>query len=246
VSFQAFFAVVPMLLAGAAVLGFLELEEVWGEELAPRVQDRVSSAVYAVIERSVASVLGTQRGFWLTLGAGLALWELSGAVRATMGALNEIYGIGERRPFIRRLGVSIALAVTLAVLLGLAATGLQVVPNVVDAVGLGRIAPLAVGSAWLLAAVLIVLAVAVMMRFGPAVPQTTRWFGLSTLLVIVGWSIASIAFGAYVTRLATYRSIYGGLGVVILVLTYLYISALVFLSAAQVDAFVRRYAGEAR
>ncbi len=246
VAFQAFFALIPTLLAGVAVLGFLDVEDVWNDELAPRVEAAVSDPVYEVIDRSVESVLGAQRGFWLTLGLGLALWELSGAVRAAMAALNDIYEIDEPRSLVRRLALSMALAVSLAFLLGVAAIGLQVVPRIVALLGIGGIAPLAVASAWLLAGVLVIAAVALMMRFGPAVPQTTRWFGVSTLLVSVGWSVASIAFAAYVTRLASYGSVYGGLGAVILLLTYMYVSALVFLSAAQVDALVRRYAGQRR
>jgi uncharacterized BrkB/YihY/UPF0761 family membrane protein len=72
------------------------------------------------------------------------------------------------------------------------------------------------------------------------------WLGVGTLLVVVGWSVASIAFVASATRIASYSSIDGNLGVVILLLSYVYVSVLVFLGTVQVDALVRRYAGDAR
>ena len=246
VSFQAVFTLIPLVLAAVAVLGFLDLEAVWKERLAPQLRGAVSEAVYEVIDRSVDSVLGSRRGFWLTLGAGLALWELSGAVRAAMGALNEIYGAEERRSFVRRLATSLALAAALALLLGSAVVVLQVVPRLARAGDVGVFAPAAVVAAWLVAVLLMIAAIALTMRYAPAVPQSMGWLGFGTLLVVSGWGIASAAFAAYATRIASYSSVYGGLGVVILLLTYVYISSLVFLGAAQLDALVRGYARDAR
>jgi membrane protein len=81
-----------------------------------------------------------------------------------------------------------------------------------------------------------------LMRFGANVPQPARWLGFGTLLVVVGWTLASVGFATYATELARYGTIYSSLGVVILLLTYLYLSAIVFLGAAQLDALVRSYA----
>ena len=244
VSYQILFALVPVVLASVAILGFLDLESVWTDTVAPRLQDGVSDAVFQVIDESVATVLTTQRGFWLTLGAGLALWELSGAVRAAMRGLTEIYGAEDARSFPERLAISLGLAVVLAILLGLAAVSLQVVPRLGRVVELGGFRPLVVAGGWVLAVLLIVVAVAVTMQFAPAVPQSMGWLGFGTLLVVVGWILASVAFVAYATKIASYGSIYGGLAVVILLLTYLYVSTLVFLSAAQIDALVRSHAEE--
>jgi membrane protein len=246
ISFQLVFALIPLLLASVAVLGFLDLAELWNETLAPRLQERVSGAVYEVVDRSVQSVLGSQRGFWLTLGAALALWELSGAVRAVMGALNDIFDADEERPFLRRFGISFALAVALALLLGLAAAAIQVVPQVTRYADWGGLGVVAVGAAWLLALALMTVAVALTMRFAPAVPQSMGWIGFGTVTAVLGWIVASLVFAAYATRVASYSTVYGSLGVVILLLTYVYVSTLVFLGAAQAHALVRRYAGDAR
>jgi len=91
-----------------------------------------------------------------------------------------------------------------------------------------------------------ILEIAVTMRFAPAAPQSMGWLGFGTLLVVLGWAIASTGFAAYAARIASYSTIYGSLGVVIMLLTYIYISVLVFLGGAQVDQLVRRYAGDVR
>ena len=105
ISFRVLFALVPLLLAGVAVLGFFNLEDVYQDEVAPQIRSRVSSGAYTVIEATVEEVLRSGSGFWLTLGVALAVWEVSGAIRAIMGSLNLIYGSPEVRSTVRRLSV---------------------------------------------------------------------------------------------------------------------------------------------
>lgn len=189
-------------------------------------------------------ILGTQRGFWLTFGLAFALWQISGSVRAAMRALNDIYGADEQRPLLRRLAVSLGIAAALAVLLGLAVIALQAAPRVASGVGPRSLAPVAVIGGWIVAFMLMAASVAVLLRFAPQIPQSSGWLGFVTVLVVGGWALASVGFGVWATTLASYGTIYSSLGVVILLLTYLYLSAIVFLAAVQIDAIVRHYADD--
>ncbi|MBA3348100.1 MAG: YihY/virulence factor BrkB family protein, partial [Actinobacteria bacterium] len=114
ISYQLLFALIPALLAAVALLGYLDLVSVWEEDVAPRLREQLSPAGFEVVSQTVLQVLGARRGYWMTIGLVFALWQLSGAVRATMGALNEIYGGADERPLLRRLAISLALAVNFA------------------------------------------------------------------------------------------------------------------------------------
>ncbi len=57
ISFRILFALVPLLLAGVAVLGFFDLEEIYRDQVAPEIQSRVSTGAYAVIDATVQEVL---------------------------------------------------------------------------------------------------------------------------------------------------------------------------------------------
>ena len=57
--------------------------------------------------------------------------------------------------------------------------------------------------------------------------------------MIVGWVGMSIGFGFYLTKIADYQSIFGHLATVIVVMAYLYASAVVFLGGLQLDAIIR-------
>jgi uncharacterized BrkB/YihY/UPF0761 family membrane protein len=84
ISFQVFSAIVPFLLFGVGLLGFLSLEDVWRDELAPDLRPNVSEAAFAVIDDVVETALESQQLFWVSAGFLLALWQISGAVRAVM------------------------------------------------------------------------------------------------------------------------------------------------------------------
>ncbi len=102
ISFQVLTAIVPLLLFGFGLLGFLELTEVWRRELRPAVVESVSPAALTVIDDTVGRVLGSKQLFWVTAGAALAAWQLSGAIRAAMDALNRVQGVEETRGHVAR------------------------------------------------------------------------------------------------------------------------------------------------
>ena len=242
-SYQLLFALVPAALAAVAVLGFLDLSSVWQDEVAPEVRERVSSAAFQVLDDTVRRVLGAQQGYWVTLGLAFALWQLSGALRATMGALNDIYSVRDDRTLVRRIAVSLALAAAGAVAGVAAIVMLQVVPRL-PAVGEGALGTAATAASWLLAFVLLVLLVGTVLRFAPAAPQSLEWLGFATTVVVVGWLAASAGFAAWSVELVSYGSIYGGFAAVILLMTYVYLLAVVFLAGVQLDALVRTHARE--
>ncbi len=240
VAFQALFALVPLLLAGLAVLGFFDLTSVWHDDLAPRVHDRLSDAAFTVVDRTVTTILGSQQGFWLTFGVGLALWEVSGAIRAAMGALNRIYGVEEERPLWIRFPLSFAIAAGASVVLGFAVALLQVGPELWRLTGSGLLSEYVwPASRWLLTIVLLLATVAALLRYVPTERPAASWLGIAATLSVASWIGVSLVFGWYVRTFASYGSIYGGLSVLIVLMVYVYAAALAFLVAIQVDVLVR-------
>jgi uncharacterized BrkB/YihY/UPF0761 family membrane protein len=58
--------------------------------------------VFEVLSTAVDKVFAGGQLLWATVGGALALWQVSGAVRAVMGALGRIYGSPVERPFLKR------------------------------------------------------------------------------------------------------------------------------------------------
>ncbi len=238
ISFQAVSAIVPFMLFALGLLGFLDLRDVWQNDIAAQIKPKVSPAAYALISRTADKVLITKAVFWVTAGGLLTTWQISGAVRAVMGALNRIYRTEHERPLARRILISLVLAIAVGGCLLLAIVMLSIGPVLHPDVGTG-LAALLVFARWAVAGGLLLVAVGLLVRHAPATHQPMRWVSFGSLLVVGFWLAMSVAFGAYLRAAPPYSSLFGSLAFVVLLIAYLYLSSIVFLAGAQVDAMVR-------
>jgi membrane protein len=237
ISFQILSSIVPFLLFAFGMLGFLQLEDVWRDELAPDVEAAVSSPAFAVIDDAIGKALTSRNVFWVTAGFLIALWEVSGAVRAVMGVLNRVYGDPTRRSWKQRM----LLSTWLALVVGgcwLAAIAVVVLGPLLYSDGPAADV-LLFAVRWALAGGLLLLAVAVLLHYAPERHQPLHWVTRGSLLIMGGWVVMSIGFGVYLREIADYNSIFGGLATVVVLIAYLYASAVVFLGGVQVDALAR-------
>jgi len=237
ISFQIFTALVPFLLFAFALLGFLDLGDVWQKHIATHVKANVSPAMFTVINDTITKVLASRQLFWMTAGLLVTIWQISGAVRAIMGALNRIYRVRVNRPWRSRMLVSTALSVAVGVSLLAAIAIVSGGPLLYRHVGQPATAGLFVVR-WGLASVLMLVAVGLLLRYGPAERRRFRWVSFGTGLVVGSWLLMSIGFGAYLTFVASYASVFGNLATIVVLMGYIYLSSVVFLAGAQVQALV--------
>jgi membrane protein len=242
ISFQILTAIIPFALFVLAVAGLLHLDSVWRDHLEPQIQANVSAPVFAVISDAVNKVFAGSQWLWATLGGGLALWQVSGAVRAVMGALGRIYGTPTERRFLKRYSISFVLSIEVGACFILAALCLLLAPFFSVAHPGVAWEVLAFVVRWALAAGLLLLAVGLLVRHAPATAQPLPWVTLGAAIVVGLWVIASLVFYFYLTTIASYESAFGSLAAVIVAMAYLYISTTAFLFGAQLDAIIRAQA----
>ena len=238
ISFQILSSLVPFLLFGFGLLGFLHLDDVWSKELAPEVKAGVSDAAFAFLDEAIRKALTSKQAFWISAGFVIALWEVSGAVRAVMGALNTVYRIETRRSWTRRMLVSTALALAVGAC-WLAAIAVVVGGPLLYGDVHGVLAAVAFLVRWAIAGALLLLAVAVLLHYAPEQRSPLEWVTFGSVLIMAGWLAMSLGFGIYLRYVADYNSIFGGLATIVVLIAYLYGSAVVFLGGVQVDALAR-------
>jgi membrane protein len=232
---------VPFLLFLLALLGFLQLEEVWREDVAPEIRDSVSAAAFRVLDDTATRVLTEKQGWWVTAGFALTLWEISAATRVTMTALDRIYGFHRRRGFLEVFPRSVALGLAMGIALLAAVAVVRFVPLLTGELD-GVAAVLSFIGRWLVAAALLGGGVALVVHYGSATRQTLPWVTVGTGLVMAAWVGMSILFGIYVTYVASYGSVFGHLATFFVLLLYVYASSIAFLVGVQTDACVRKSA----
>jgi membrane protein len=231
IAFNVFFALIPLALMAFGLLGYFGLSEVYRDHVAPSLHDALSHNAYALVDSTIRRVLSSQRFFWVTLGALITVWEMSGAVRAVMGVLDNVYECDRKRSFKERYAVSIGLAVLTGALFLLAVATFMLGPLLGTGVSIAR---------WPVTVVILLATVAAFVRWAPAEHQPAEWVSIGTLLTVVAWLGTSVVFALYVRDVASYDTVFGALSVIIIAFEYLYLAAIAFLTGAQVDAILRR------
>jgi membrane protein len=233
IAFQVLTTLIPLVMCVMALLGVLHLLEAWTQHLAPQVRHNVSPQTFKVIDSFVKTASEDKRGFWLLGGVPLVVWEASGAVRAVMGALGRIYGTDEERSKTRKYLTSFALGAACVVLFLAASAVFRFTPVITDGIVFSILR-------WPVALVLLITVVWLLMHYAPAEPIPARWASFGSVCCAALWVTTSAAFGFYVTNVVDYTSIFSTLALAFVTFIYLYLSAVVFLVGAQVDAIVRR------
>jgi membrane protein len=241
ISFLLVLSLVPFVLFLLALLGFLQLEEVWRDELAPEVRGSLSETAFRLLDDTATRVVTEKQGWWITAGFALTLWEISAATRVTMTALDRIYGFHRRRGFFEIFARSVWLGLTMGVAVLAAVAVVRFLPLLTGELD-GVLAVISFLVRWLVAALILGAGVALVMHHGSATRQTLPWVTVGTCLVMAAWVTMSILFGLYVTYVANYGSVFGNLATFFVLLLYIYASCIAFMAGVQADACIRRNA----
>ena len=118
ISFQVISSLVPLMLFNGRAARVLQPRGRVARRARAAVRAHRSRSAFALMNEVVTNVLEARTVFWVTAGFVMALWEISGAMRAVMGAMNRIYdGGGSRRSWRRRMMVSTVLGLAVGVCL---------------------------------------------------------------------------------------------------------------------------------
>jgi membrane protein len=201
----------------------------------------------AFVEDQLLSITQSQAESAFTFGAiisiVLALWGVSGAFRSVMEAMNVMYEVEEDRPFWKVYGLSIFMSLAVIVLLLsaliLVVFGESLGVRVADLVGLGSVfATIWSIVQWPVVACVVLFAFALIYYFAPAAKQRFRWISPGSLLAFVFWLIFSLLFSLYASTAGSYNETYGSLAGVIILLLYVYYSALIMLVGAEMNQVI--------
>jgi membrane protein len=159
-------------------------------------------------------------------------------MKSLFEAMNVAYDEDEDRGFIRLNLLSMALTVGAIIVLVLFLGAIAVVPAVIAMMGLeGAIGWLVALLPWPVILILGGLALAVLYRVGPSrEPAQWKWVTPGSVVAIVGLIVASILLSFYFSNFANYNETYGSLGAVIGLMVWFWVSAMVVLIGAEVNA----------
>ncbi|WP_187640083.1 YihY/virulence factor BrkB family protein [Bosea sp. F3-2] len=184
----------------------------------------------------------TTLGFAFLISLGAALWSANAGVKALFDALNVAYGEDEKRGFLKLNAISLAFTAGILAFLLIALGAVAAIPVILNFVYLGA------ASAWLISIgrwpvlfAVLIIALAILYRLGPSRDDAQwKWVSPGALFAAIAWLAGSMLFSWYVANFEDYNKTYGAVGVVIGLLTWMWLSATIVLIGAELNAEAER------
>ncbi len=198
---------------------------------------------YGIVQEQISRIVSGTTGelslaFFVSLA--VALWSANAGLKAIIDALNIVYGVKEQRSFIRLNAVSLAMTVCTIVGLLLAIAAVVVLPVVLSYLPFGGAgAGIVAWLRWPALILMAMLALALLYRFGPNREHPRwQWFSIGSAFAAFGWLAGSLALSWYLGNFANYNATYGSLGAGIGLMMWLWITAIVVLVGAELNAVI--------
>jgi membrane protein len=240
------FALFPALLFLTSLLGLLPI---------PGLMDRFMSYVSqalpgdaaSIVQKTLTEIVAGAHGGLLSIGVLGALWAGSNGMSSIMSALNVAYDVKETRAYWKTkalaVGLTLGFAVFILTALVLLVFGPKIGETVASWVGLGTVFTMV----WNIVSIpivmfLVLVGIALVYYLAPAAEQHWRWVTPGSVVALVLWLAMSLGLRFYVTHFANYNATYGSIGGVILLMLWLYLSGVVLLLGAEVNAEIEHAA----
>lgn len=241
-TFYLLLALFPALTAFVSLYGFVADPQTIADHIA-FLGSLLPTGGIQIIEEQL-DALATQDPGALSIGfisgLAIALWSANNGIKTIFDALNIVYHEREKRSFVMLNAVS-ALFTLGAILIGiLLIVAVGVVPAVIAFLRLGDHVDFLIATLrWPVMLVFIATGIGLVYRFGPSRRRARwRWLIPGAVLATIGWILTSAAFSFYLQNFADYNATYGSLGAVIGFMTWTWLSVIIILVGAQVNAEV--------
>ena len=245
VTFYALLAIFPAIAAIVTVYGLFADTGTISSQLNSLAGVLPGGALQVIGDEVTRITNGPPSSLSITLVVSLviSLWSANAGMKAIFDALNVVYNAEEKRSFIKLNAVSLAFTLSAIVFLLAAMASVVVVPIVLNYLSIrSDLAPALALARWPLMFVIVVFALSVVYRFGPDREEAQwRWITWGSGFAAVAWLAASLLFSWYAANFGSYNATYGSLGAVIGFMTWMWLSTIVILIGAEIDAVMERW-----
>jgi membrane protein len=240
VAFYALLALFPAIAAVVSIYGLVAEPQTVEQQL-QSVSHILPQEARGIVEEQLKRVTAsgsTALGLGAIVSLLLAIWSANKGTQSLITALNIVYDEDEKRGFIWFNVISLALTVGMFLFLIVCLGAIAALPALIGNLSLPEVVrQLAVWLRWPILGVAFVVALAALYRFAPSRDEPRwRWVSPGAVVATVLWLIASGLFSWYVSSFGNYNETYGSLGAVAVLMMWFWLSALIVLLGAELNA----------
>lgn len=236
------FSLFPLLFFLVALAPYLSVGNLV-DDLMQRAAAILPGEVMSIFQTHLKDLVSHPRPKLLSFGLLVALWSASRGINAFRVGLNLAYDVKESRPFwkVQLLCVGLTVLTTVFVLVSFAAiilgghAGAWMAQRVPEGQHL-----LQIGGwlRWPASAVIISLGLALNYYMLPDAEQEFTYLTPGSIAGTVLWILSTWGFTKYVEHFGNYNATYGSIGGVVVLMTWLYLTGLIFLLGGKLNAII--------
>lgn len=243
VAFYFSFSLFPLLFFLVSVFGLvLESTESLKSELFGYISQIMPPLAFDLVQKTVEEIIASSSGSKLTIGLVITLWSASAGIDSLRSALNAVFELKETRWWwktkLQSLGITLLLILLVAIAIGIVFFGWQMAQAAIGAIGFEVTSPLVLVSIqWIAILLVMLLGCELVYNLLPNYP-TFRWDWIrpGAFVAIVLWLLLTRGFRLYLEYFNSYNKAYGSLGAVIILMLWLYLTAIVVMIGGAINA----------
>lgn len=228
----------PFLIFLMTVVGYSSIRS---SEVLASLSTVMPRNAYELIEKVVVEIVDTRKGNLLSFSLIVTIWSASSGFNAVIRGLNKAYDQEEKRGYIKLQLLSILCTIVL-VLIILFSFFLLVLGDI-----LGNYVTCCYKfstlyrflldiSRYLVMIAAMIFGFALLYHYTPARRLTWKEVLPGTIFTTAGWIIISLGFSYYVNNFNNYSRVYGSIGAVIVLMTWLFISSIIIIMGGELNA----------
>lgn len=248
VAFYFAFALFPLLLFLVSLFGMvLENADDLRAEMFYYLRQMMPGSAYDLVQKTIDEVTESSSGGKLTFGFLAAIWAASAGIDSIRIALNGVYNLTEQRPWwktkLTSLSLTLGLGILVTIALGIIFYGGKLLSLILGYINLPISSPFVLGVMQVVVILIVLVSVfALIYNYLPAHDDMKwTWVTPGAIIGIVLWVLLSFAFKTYLGYFNTYDKTYGSLGAVIILMLWLYLTALVILTGGTINAVLQEF-----
>lgn len=237
-AFWSMLSMVPLLIMAVSVLAMLRLPGLLPQLLSVMAM-LVPADALSLVEKLMGGLLRPHRGM-LSFGILIYMWSTTTGFTALISALNVAYDIAHPRSWLRDRLQALLLAFTSGGLLTISLVALLAGPHFAHFVGQIVPIPPSLERTWpliRLGTVFVTFVVALELVYFLAPNRKQRFASTlpGAVVAIALWFGGSAGLAFYLNHLAHYSRLYGGMGAVIALMFWVYLTGLAILIGAELN-----------
>ncbi|MFL6780157.1 MAG: YihY/virulence factor BrkB family protein [Sphingomicrobium sp.] len=241
VAFYAFFALLSLLAMIVLIYGLAADPTTIVETIRTLVRILPNDVASLIADQLLLAAKSSQehKGFGLLVAFAVALYGGTNGAAALLTALNIAYEEKEKRSLFRFYVVAAGMALAALALALVAIVATAAIAYLRSLLPGGSPAITLAGRAFGYVALIAVAATiaASLYRFGPSREDARwKWITPGSVFTAITWLVLTVLFGLWVSAVSDYSATYGPLGAVVGLLTWLYLSAYVFILGAELNS----------